>query len=141
VHVLQELVRAYLREELNRVLDPIGQRVLFQILKGESEGPSTGETQSTHLIVSADRSNVNDGVGIVEERCPTVPLSTGPANIVQPPLYLTITVLYNERVLRNANGLDPSVKNIVDRRHVATFGDPANLIKEAVGQRLGQYGQ
>lgn len=35
VNILQQLVGAYLREELNRILDPVRQRVLFQILKGK----------------------------------------------------------------------------------------------------------
>jgi hypothetical protein len=84
VHVLQQLVRAYLREELDRVLDPICQRVLFQILKeGQSgERSSTGETETTDLVVSADWSDVNDGIGVVKERRPTVPLSTRPADVV-----------------------------------------------------------
>ena len=33
MNALQQLVRAYLREELNRVLNPICQRVLIQLLK------------------------------------------------------------------------------------------------------------
>ena len=84
MHVLQQLVRAYLREELDRVLDPICQRVLFQILKeGQSgERSSTGETEPTDLVVSADWSDVNDGIGVVKERRPTVPLSTRPADVV-----------------------------------------------------------
>ena len=85
MHALQQLVPAYLREELNRVLDPICQRILFQVLKGKERGNErqlTEKTQPTHLIVSTDGSDVNDGVGIVEERCPTVPLSTRPTNVI-----------------------------------------------------------
>jgi hypothetical protein len=135
VHVLQQLVRAYLREELDRVLDPICQRVLFQILKeGQSgERSSTGETEPTDLVVSADWSDVNDGIGVVKERRPAVPLSTRPADVVQPPLDRAIIVLYDECVLRNANGLDPCMKDVVDGRHVTAFGDPIDLIKETEG--------
>ena len=60
-------------------------------------------------------------------------LSTRPADVVQPPLYCTITVLHNECMLRNTNGLDPSVKDIVDCRHIAAFGNSVDLIKETVG--------
>jgi len=101
--------------------------------KRRRERPSAGGTQHTHLIVSADGSDVNDGVGVVKERCPAVPLPTRPANVIQPPLYCAIVVLDNERVFRDANCLDPSVEHVVDGRHVSAFGHPIDLIKETVG--------
>ena len=65
-----------------------------------------------------------------------MPLSTRPANVVKSPLYCTITVVDNESVLRDPNGLDPSVKNIIDGRYIATLGNPINLIEETVRWRL-----
>ena len=96
--------------------------------KRQCERPSTGVTQPTHLIVGADGSDVNDGIGVVKERCPAVPLTTRPTNVIQPPLYWAIVVLDNERVFRNANCLDPSVEHIVDGRHVSAFGHSVDLI-------------
>jgi len=100
------------------------------------ERRSTGVNQPTHLIISADGGDVNDGVGVVKERGPTVPLATGPTNVIQSPLYCAIVVLYNERVLRDADCLDPSVEHIVDGRDISAFGHPVDLIKEAAGWRL-----
>lgn len=87
------------------------------------------------MIVSTDGGDVNDGVRVVKERCPAVPLPTGSTDVIQPPLYCAIVVLYNKRVLRNANCLDPGVKNVVDGWHVTAFGDLVDLIKETVGRR------
>ena len=135
MNILQQLVRAYLREELDRILNPVCQRVLVQVLKGERRGgqrTSTGETRATHLVVGADGSDVNDGIGIVKERRPCVPLPTRPADVVKPPLYRTVAMLYREGVLGNADGLDPGVENIIDGRHITLFGNPIDLIKETV---------
>ena len=82
---LQQLVPAYLREELNGVLDPISQRILFQVLKGkerDNERLLIGKTEPTHLIVGTDGGDVNDGIGVVKERCPAVPLPTRPTNVI-----------------------------------------------------------
>ena len=97
---------------------------------------STGGTEATNLVIGADGSDVNDGIGIVKERRPCVPLSTRPADVVQPPLHRTVAVLDNEGVFGDPNGLDPGVKNIIDGRHIATFGNPTNLIEETVRWRL-----
>jgi len=97
---------------------------------------STRETQATYLVIGADGSDINDGIGIIKERRPCVPLSTRPADIIQLPLHCTVaTMIDNESVLRNPNGLYPCVKNIIDGRHVAVFGNPINLIEEAVRYR------
>ena len=93
---------------------------------------SAGEPQVTHLVVGADGSDVNDGIGVVKERRPCVSLPTCPADVVQPPLHCAIAVMDNESVLRDADGLDPSVKNIIDCWHIATLGNPIDLIKEAI---------
>jgi len=96
--------------------------------KRRCEITPTGETQAAYLVVGADGSDVNDGIGIVEERRPCMPLPTCPADIVQPPLNCTVTVMDNESVLRDPDGLDPGVKDIFDCWHVATFGNSINLI-------------
>ena len=95
------------------------------------EAPA-GETRATHLVIGADGSDVNDGIGIIKERRPCVPLSTRPTHVVKPPLYCTVAVLHNEGVLGNADGLDPGVENIIDGRHITVFGNPVDLIKETV---------
>lgn len=91
---------------------------------------STGEIEATYLIVGADGSNVNDGIGVVKERRPCMPLPTRSADVVQSPLYRAIGVLHDESVLCDPDGLNPSVKNIIDTWHIATFGNPIDLIKE-----------
>lgn len=96
MYVLQQFVPTYLREELNGVLDPIRQRILFQVLKETVRDHQSEETQPTHLIVGTDGSDINDGVGIVKERCPTMPLPTRATDVIHPPLYCAIGVLDNE---------------------------------------------
>jgi len=104
--------------------------------KSRSKTRSAGETQATHLVIGADGSDVNDGIGIVKERRPCVSLPTGTADVVQSPLHGAIAVMHHKSVLRDANGLDPGVKDIIDSWHIATFGDPIDLIKEAIRWRL-----
>ena len=127
---------------MDRILDPVCQGVLFKVLNGgkkrrPSERPSIGETLFTHLIISADGSDVNDGVGVVKERRPCVSLPTRATDVVQPPLDSTIVMLNYEGVLRNANGLDPRVKDVVDGWHVSLFSNPRDLIKETKEYEAG----
>jgi hypothetical protein len=46
-------------------------------------------------------------------------------------------MLNDESVLRNANGLDPRVKDIINGWYISLFSNPCDLIKETIGYEAG----
>lgn len=65
MRVLQQLVRAYLREQLQGVIYPVCSRIFFEVLYKKISTAQWEDSHRAYLIERADRSHEDDGSSVL----------------------------------------------------------------------------